>query len=528
VQARYDFPPDDPIAQQVWSSLADARRALAAQLLSPDRDPARQAAALGDLTRQKEDLERQLAATSAAFREQRAPIRLEPADLLARLPTDTAVVELVRVTTRSQRIAGVGQDRITSEYQAFILRRAEDAASAIRWLMLGPAEPVDAAVLQWRRSRGGRGLSPLTESGDADDPSPGLTLRNLIWEPLESELDDCRRIIIIPDGSLTRVPWGALPAYDGHSMLVDQFSISLATDGSHALQILSESGDHNDVLLAVGGVDYEAESDSAPPAPDDVAPTLASRSRSPIVSDATRDGWSYLPGTLAEVEAVVRLWANPNNSRQLAGAAADELSVCDLMPRCRSIHLATHGYFSPLTSAEQAPPDLSGQGPETVLRRNPLLLSGLVLSGANRDRSAMDAANIGPDGILTAEEVAALDLRRTELVVLSACETGLGDVADGEGVFGLQRAFHQAGADSVIASLWRVDDRATQVLMSEFYSNLWELKLGKLESLRAAQETMRRRYDPVAGRLRPADSDSNMESCPPYYWAAFILSGRID
>jgi CHAT domain-containing protein len=126
-------------------------------------------------------------------------------------------------------------------------------------------------------------------------------------------------------------------------------------------------------------------------------------------------------------------------------------------------------------------------------------------------------------------------------VVLSACETGLGQVAGGEGLLGLQRAFQSAGAHSVVASLWRVPDDATRALMVEFYQNLWQKKLGKLEALRQAQLTMLRQYDAKAGRLRgagavkPVDAkklaaaspaeDQPPPSLPPYYWGAFVLSG---
>ena len=174
-----------------------------------------------------------------------------------------------------------------------------------------------------------------------------------------------------------------------------------------------------------------------------------------------------------------------------------------------------------------------------VTVRNPLILSGVVLAGANLPSEADELGlPTGEDGILTAEEVVNLDLRNTELVVLSACETGLGKVAGGEGVFGLQRAFGLAGVRTTIASLWKVDDDATRTLMVEFYRNLWEKKLGKLESLRQAQLTMLRRYDPKTKQLRglkivdshKVGSQKTVErdtrgSLSPFYWAGFVLSG---
>jgi CHAT domain-containing protein len=157
-----------------------------------------------------------------------------------------------------------------------------------------------------------------------------------------------------------------------------------------------------------------------------------------------------------------------------------------------------------------------------------MLVSGIVLARANRD----------PEGLLTAEEVCSLDLRGCELAVLSACETGLGVGAFGEGVLGLQRAFHLAGARSVVSSLWKVPDRATQMLMERFFDNLWTKKMSRLEALRQAQlwllrsgsrhpELVRGVYNPQTGagvhrRLPVKDGGGRL---PPAYWAAFELSG---
>lgn len=167
------------------------------------------------------------------------------------------------------------------------------------------------------------------------------------------------------------------------------------------------------------------------------------------------------------------------------------------------------------------------QQPVPRVPLNPALLSGLAFAGANRPpESGKD------DGILTALEVSALDLSRVDTVVLSACETGLGEVAGGEGLLGLQRAFQVAGAKTVVASLWKVDDQATQLLMKEFYTNLWERKLGKLESLRQAQVKLLREgvtwKDPATSRgLSIQEGQPPLEGrrLPPFYWAAFVLSG---
>jgi CHAT domain-containing protein len=138
---------------------------------------------------------------------------------------------------------------------------------------------------------------------------------------------------------------------------------------------------------------------------------------------------------------------------------------------------------------------------------------------------------LGDDGVLTGEEVVGLDLSRTDLVVLSACETGLGDLAGGEGVFGLQRSFEMAGAATCVASLWQVPDEATQRLMTRFYENLWQKRMGKLAALREAQLWLRREAitqpEIVRGaHTTPEDGPPAVAGrLPPYYWAAFVLSG---
>ena len=120
-------------------------------------------------------------------------------------------------------------------------------------------------------------------------------------------------------------------------------------------------------------------------------------------------------------------------------------------------------------------------------------------------------------------EVSALDLSQVDTVVLSACETGLGQVAGGEGLLGLQRAFQVAGAKTTVASLWKVPDQATATLMQRFYENLWDKKMGKLEALRQAQIWMLR--DNGNRGLAIPDHPADAQTLPPYYWAAFVLSG---
>ena len=189
----------------------------------------------------------------------------------------------------------------------------------------------------------------------------------------------------------------------------------------------------------------------------------------------------------------------------------------------------THGYFAPdelksVLSVSRADEEtISLFGREDVSGWNPGLLSGIVLAGSNQPADPRR-----DDGVLTALEVAALDLSGVELVTLSACETGLGETAGGEGMLGLQRSFQLAGARTTIASLWKVPDAATRALMVEFYENLWQKQLPAGEALRQAQLMMMLKGQAersLASRgIDPVDVEENGQ-VPPYYWGAFVLSG---
>jgi CHAT domain-containing protein len=199
------------------------------------------------------------------------------------------------------------------------------------------------------------------------------------------------------------------------------------------------------------------------------------------------------------------------------------------------VHLATHGFFIPMP-ATPIPEGAYWKSPQALAGHNPGLTSGITLAGVNRPPQPGRE-----DGILTAMEAQQLDLGGVELVVLSACETSLGSTTKGEGMMGLQRAFQVAGARSLISSLWSVDDAATSVIMEEFYTNLWERRLPQLEALRQAQLAVLRRYDPAQHRLRGVVEDEGPSPtvvaaspdarprpelrAPPFYWAAFALSG---
>jgi CHAT domain-containing protein len=238
--------------------------------------------------------------------------------------------------------------------------------------------------------------------------------------------------------------------------------------------------------------------------------------------------WPPLPATDRERRRVLAAAEGAGLAgTALAGDEAGGRRLLKVLSGARWAHLATHGFFADATARSALRLDendfergLRGER-VGVGARNPLALSGLVLAGGE---------------VLTAEGIAALQFDGLELAVLSACETGLGEVADGEGVLSLQRAFHVAGCRNVIATLWKVDDEVTAALMGLFYHNLWQEKLPPIEALRQAQLTIYRdpKRIPALARERGPDftKAARLPAPPaggarahPRLWAGFVLSG---
>jgi CHAT domain-containing protein len=251
--------------------------------------------------------------------------------------------------------------------------------------------------------------------------------------------------------------------------------------------------------------------------------------------------WGPLPATQHEEQQVAALARQALGQEPLerTGSAASTSQLLVDLPRVRYAHLATHGFFADerFRSVLQVDPQAFRSGtPDRAAagQRNPLVLSGLALAGAD-----LPPEKAAPDrGIVTAEALANLDLDQLELAVLSACETGLGEVAGGEGVFGLQRAFHLAGTHHVIASLWKVDDQATAALMTLFYHQLWREGRAPVVALHQAQLALYRHPEriPELARLRGTELDPTVllpsdepgapeppSRAPIREWAAFLL-----
>ena len=463
-----------------------------------------------ELTTQKEQLEAELARESGDFGRQRAEARLTPAELQTSIPANGALLDFFQYTRSIAAPENKGKWLSDDRLAVFVVRKDRP----VKLVDLGPVEPIAATVESWRKNFG-------MPTGHDD---PGKLLRQLVWQPIAEHVKDATTLLISPDGPLDRFPFAALPGEQPGSFLIEERAVAALPAPQLLPQLLSKPVAVDDPsLLVVGAVDFGAD-----PGPTKLASVRARDDRS--------GKWGPLAGTAVEIAAIQKAFQlrYPKASiTELRGGKATRATITDEAPKHRYLHFATHGFFDlpELRDALAIAPKPNGSPDSGVLSKqdiaafNPGLLSGLVLVGANRPPAADK-----DDGILTALEVTQMDLEDVELATLSACETGLGESADGEGLLGLQRAFQVAGARTVVASLWQVPDRSTQVLMSRFYDNLWEKHLGKLEALRkAADLDASRRVETARLGARPGHGvpirpgESVCEIGPP----AAALLGRV-
>jgi CHAT domain-containing protein len=527
---------DDQASAPLWSEFQTTSQRLAA-LTFATPTPAQQEAwrrQIRELSERRERLEAELSQKSAAFRGAKRLETLKGADLQAVLPAGTVLIDVLEYWQITPP-AKPGKPSSERHVVAFVVQKDR----ALARVSLGPAEPLNAAVSQWRQALEGGG----------PESAAGAALRRLVWEPLRPHLDGVSTVLVSPDGALAWIPWGALPGDTPGQVLLEERRLVLVPVPQLLPELLSERPPGEPSLLALGSVAYDED-------PGAVVSIAASRA-APRSGGDGRLSFSVLDGTGPEIEKLAAGFRQAFPEKRvelLRGGSASEARFRADAPRYRYLHLATHGFFAPEPLRPPRDPGRLGgvvmEGREEAVGFHPGLLSGLALAGANRAPEPDK-----DDGILTALEVSGLDLSRTELVVLSACETGLGAGVQGEGMLGLQRAFQAAGARAVVSSLWPVDDAATQALMGRFYGNLWEKKLGKLEALREAQLWMREHWgragegtaaapdEPEAsdaeeeparaasadrggrGALIPAEKPAPSRA-PAGLWAGFVLSGE--
>lgn len=331
-------------------------------------------------------------------------------------------------------------------------------------------------------------------------------LYNLVFAPLQSTIDGGHDLLIAPDGQLCLLPFEILPRPDS-SFVIENYGVSYLSSGRDLFKY-DDPPPYSNQALVIADPDFDLS----------LASVVNQVDRDPFENDLNPGDHSLSRGAKAclpvvfnrllysrrEAKLITRSLMEKGNLTVTAyyGPEALEEVLKNLGDSPRVLHLATHGFFCEDIDKSR-----------DRLFENPLLRSGLALAGANNlNVDSNTNRDQVEDGILTAFEVSGLNLGGTELVVVSACEAGVGDIRNGEGVFGLRRAMQLAGVRSVLMSLWKIPDRETRILMENFY-NHWLDKVSKKTALRRAIlkviETCREKYGVAY----------------PYFWGGFVLIG---
>ncbi len=340
----------------------------------------------------------------------------------------------------------------------------------------------------------------------------GAALHDLIWQPLEKELSGIEKVYYSPSGLLHQINFNALPTTE-ETLLADRHALHLISNTRQLINLPLPAQTPTNNATLFGGIHYELDStDIVSISNTENRGFLLEESLSSAQTDTTLRSdisvWNYLPSSQEEVNYVNELLkqSNYNSTVKATSTATEEsfkaLSKTPGSPSPKIIHIATHGYFVPNTDKN------STNTKKSIFKTSghPLIRSGLIFAGGNHAWTTGQAFKPDmEDGVLTAYEISQMNLSDTELVVLSACETGLGDIRRYEGVYGLQRAFKIAGVKSIVMSLWQVPDYQTKELMIHFYKNKLEQKMDNRAALLAAQNTLRE------------------EGYEPFYWAGFVV-----
>lgn len=415
------------------------------------------------------DLERILLKASAEYRHWKEQFDLSAKDLQFKLKANEASVEFINYFSLKDGYF----DKENGKYAALITKKnGKDAAliylfSENDLRTLFSKGSTEAIVKKLYRS--------TIKSVSASQPTAADSLYHLIWKPLLPYLEGIETIYFSSDGVMNNLNLAAIITPEG-KRLVEQYEFIQLSSTRNIIKTAMQPSFKEMHLW--GGVDYNGGAGSS-----------ANRS----------DPFSYLPGTLSEVNSIASSASGKAAvTRIVSNEASEALFKKFSHGSPEVLHIATHGFFFP-------DPEVTPQYDSNrfAMASNPLLRSGLVLAEANNNWITNTAGNNKDDGILTAYEIANMDLSATKLVVLSACETGLGDIKSGEGVYGLQRAFKLAGVNYIIMSLWQVPDLETQEFMQLLYAKCFAgLPLRK--AFRETQLEMNKKYQ-------------------PYQWAAFVL-----
>ena len=496
-----------------------------------------------EMESEREGREQALAEMSVEFSGHEARVRAGLAEVAAALPSDGALVAYFRYN-RLPPPPLPGSLRLkpaqsVASYLALTLRSGRRHPELVE---LGPAEKIDDLTRRWLQSAGSvaPSLSGAGSAGEVDYREIATQLRKAIWDPIQPDVAGAERVFVVPDGAINLVNLATLPV-PGHGYLIESGPMIHYLSAERDL-LRPHAASKGSGILALGGPDFDA----IPRPSDQVAASATSQAAAATSQAAPGAGagaivyrgapsgcadfrslrFDPLPAAADEVTQLKSFWGDMptpehesgTTAQILTGARANEAAFKRLAPGHRVLHLATHGFFlddrcGSILDTERSDPKEAGASARGSAgsRESPFQLAGLALAGANRRASALECEDC-EDGILTADEIASLDLSSVEWAVLSACESGVGRIVSGEGVMGLRRSFEVAGVDTVIMSFWQIEDRSTQEWMRRLYrarlrgaSTSEAVHGAALESLLALR--------------------AEGKSTHPFYWGAFVAAG---
>ncbi len=519
--AQRDADDDLPGAREAFARLRQIQRQLATSvLLAPPGENGSIRRRLAELEAEEGDLVNALGTAANMNRDERQNwVELDA--IRAGIPADAVVCDLARFRVRNVESRRPQDDWEPARYAAWIVPPA--GAGDVQIVDLGPAAVIDEAVTAWRKimhaALGPRGgiVTDGEAVAEAKLAAAGRCLARLVLDPLLAAVGPrVAELVVIPDGPLWLVSWAALPLEDGR-YAVEAFALRHLVASRDLVRREAVGKDdvrmrhlHRPLILAAP--DFDVGGGPVNPAATGEARTAQSGRLLPRVGP--------LPGTEREAELIALPLARATSGSADVATEEDATERRFLATaRPEALVLATHGFFlagSQVVSNSLATGLLRSAGLSAdaafdadPMLANPLARCGILLAGANAASPAGDGSD---DGILTGLEIAGTDLRGTKLVVLSACDTAVGTVTDGEGVAGLRQAFRLAGAETVVATLWPIPDAETVDVMKGFFGSLAD-GAPPARSLQQAQVAT------IAGRRE------FFEAAHPAYWAAFTVTG---
>ncbi|MCY7310600.1 MAG: CHAT domain-containing protein [Chitinophagaceae bacterium] len=446
-----------------------------------------------------EGLEKELNRKSAEFRNQQKSIRISLQDVRKNLEPNEVAIEFVNFKFYNKKWTN------STIYAAYILNKNDSVPvfvplfeeKQLQQLLDSAGNTATSMVSSFYRGLETKNKSAVTL---------GKELYKLVWQPLEAYFKWVKKISFSLAGKLHSIAFHALQI-DSTMILMDKYYLQQYTSTRQVVLRENEKKNPQPQSVILFG-DPSFTMDSLQLVKQKEYRAVKEKSFTPIYDSKKRsrdnNSWNNLSGTAEEVSKIKQLFDQNNiSTKSYTQSAASEENLKALSGNSPQIlHIATHGFFLPEPDKKRKENNFNNENTYT-LADDPLLRSGLILSGGNYAWSGKTPIEGVEDGIATAYEIAQLNLSNTELVVLSACETALGDVKGSEGVFGLQRAFKMAGVKKMIVSLWQVPDKETAELMTTFYG-YWMKGKSINESFTQAQADMRKKYS-------------------PFYWAAFVL-----